>query len=223
MAKQNLILLDNLKSHFTEAFRVLRTNIDFLSPDNQLKIYLVTSPGPEEGKSTTAAYLALTMAQINKKVAIIDADIRRPSLHHMFGVSNDIGLTNILIGRMPVESVVQKTCGISLITSGPLPPNPSELLSSQQMEEMLKKLGQENDIVLLDSPPVNSVSDASILAGKADGTILVIDSEKTRIDDAREAKEQLTKVRANIIGVVLNKISIKGSRYYYRQKYYANE
>jgi len=223
MKKKNLLLLENPKSHFAEAFRVLRTNIDFFSPDHQLKTLLITSPGPGEGKSTTAANLALVMAQINKKIALIDTDLRWPSLHKVFGIKNETGLTNVLAGRASVESAIRKIYGINLITAGPLPPNPSELLSSQRMEEIWKNLKQTYDLIIVDSPPVNLVSDAAIVAGKVDGTVLVIESGQTRIDCAREAKEQLQKVRANIIGVILNKVSSKGSRYYYHGYYYSHE
>lgn len=215
--RQKLITATNPRSPVAEAYRQLRTNIQFSSLDRPLRTLLVTSTSPEEGKSTTLANLAITMAQAEREVILVDCDLRRPSLHELFGVPNTVGLTTAVADRnlaLPFqESGVAK---LKLLTSGPLPPNPSELLGSQRMAEVIEDLKAQADYVLFDSPPIIAVTDAAVLASKVDGVLLVVWSGRTKRELAKRAKALLDKVNANLLGVVLNGAAYDQSlhRYY---------
>jgi len=214
----NLVTLTDPTSPVSEAYRTLRTNILFASLDNPLKTLLITSTDPGEGKSTTLANLAVVMAQAGNRVVAVDCDLRRPSLHRIFGVKNSAGLTTMMVeGQVMGQSPLQDTGvpNLSVLTSGPLPPNPSELLGSRRMGEVLAQLKSQADIVLLDSPPIIAVADAAILASKVDGVILVVQAYKTRRDFARKAKAILEKANANLLGVVLNNVRMDISLYRY--------
>jgi capsular exopolysaccharide synthesis family protein len=205
-----------------EGYRVLRTNVQFSTIDSPGQALLVTSANPGEGKSTTAANLALVMAQAGKKVILVDSDLRRPSLHRIFGLSNGQGLTNLLItAHMGTNGYAQQTRfdNLAVITSGPLPPNPSELLSSRRLDSLLDSLRMQADVVIFDSPPTLLVTDACILAAKVDGTLLVVDSGKTRSQSLRRAKESLTMSKTHLLGAVLNKLKHRGGVHYYHQYY----
>lgn len=209
------------KSISAESYRTLRTNIQYSSFDKEIKIIVVTSSEPGEGKSTTAGNLAFTFAQAEKKTIIIDCDLRKPSLHKKFRISNLSGLSDVLIGKSTVnESVYKYTNNLDVLTSGKLPPNPSEMLGSKVMESLLTALRERYDIIILDSAPLQAVTDAQILSTKADGTVLVVRAEKTKRDSVVQAKALLDKVGANILGVVLNGIENSRRKYYY---YYGSE
>ena len=189
------------KSIAAESYRVLRTSLEYSSIDKELKSIVVTSSEPGEGKSTVAGNLASIIAQNNKKVIIIDCDLRRPTIHKKFGISNSIGLTEYIIGKNDLNNVIQiLNENFSVITSGRIPPNPSEILSSKSMENLLKALSVCYDYVILDTPPLTAVTDAQILAGKCDGTILVVRAESTSKESIIKAYKELEKVRANVLG-----------------------
>lgn len=227
MSVKELISLSNPKSPISEAYRTLRTNIQFSSFDKEIKCIVITSSGPGEGKTTTITNLAITMAQSNKKVLLIDADLRKPQVHKRFEINNQRGLTNVLAQHIPLEDAVQRTSleGLDILTSGPKPPNPSEILGSNSMKEFIKEAVEKYDRVMIDAPPVGVVTDPAILSTIADGTILVVSSGKTYIEEAQRAKQLLQNVNANILGVVMNKIPVNGKGYYgyYYYHYYEED
>lgn len=214
----DLIALRDPRSPAAEAYRTLRTNIQFSSLDRPLHSLLVTSTAPDEGKSTTLANLAVTMAQAEQRVILVDCDLRRPSLHTLFGLSNDVGLTSALLDQAdaPLPLLATAVPGLSLLPSGPLPPRPADLLGSRRMEEMITRLRAEADMVLFDTPPVIAVTDAAVLATRLDGVLLVLQAGKTRRDRAREARTLLEKVKAHIVGVVLNNARLEAGYGYYQ-------
>jgi capsular exopolysaccharide synthesis family protein len=215
-AANPLVTLADPRSPASEAFRTLRTNIQFSSLDKPVRTILVTGVDAGEGKSTTLANLAVVMAQGGKRVVVVDCDLRRPTLHKVFGLAGEPGLTTAILEKTG-HAASQKTAveGLSLVASGPLPPNPSELLGSHRFEEILAALVNEADIVLLDAPPIVAVSDAAVLASKVDGVILVVSAGKTKRDLARRAKSLLEKVNAHILGVVLNNAPVERNMYTY--------
>jgi capsular exopolysaccharide synthesis family protein len=222
--KRPIITDTNPKSPISEAYRTLRTNIDFSSIDEQLNVIMLTSAGPGEGKTTTASNLAVAYAQADKKVLLIDADLRKPTLHHMFVRSNRWGLTNIIAGQTTVKEVICETDinNLHLLTSGPIPPNPSEILASKKMSALLEELKLTYDMIIIDTPPALAVTDAQIVATKCDGVILVIDSGKVKREVAMKVKASLEHVKARILGAVLNNLDRKkGDSYYYY--YYGNK
>ncbi|RRR76670.1 MAG: polysaccharide biosynthesis tyrosine autokinase [Candidatus Viridilinea halotolerans] len=201
-----LVTLRDPGSAAAEAYRTLRTNILFSSLDRPLRTLLVTSTAPNEGKSTTLANLAVTMAQAEQRVLLVDCDLRRPSLHTLFGLSNEQGLTNAILAQGDELPPLQATAvpGLSVLTSGPLPPRPADLLGSRRMAALIERLSANVDMLLFDTPPVVAVTDAAALAPRVDGVLLVLHAGHTRRDRAREARQLLEKVKANIVGVVLN-------------------
>jgi len=221
-----LIVEKEPKSIASEAYRTLRTNIQYSSFDADIKTILITSSGPAEGKSTTAGNLAISMAQADKKVLVIDCDLRKPTVHKKFSVSNEKGLSNYLIGETTLgEALIKYSDNISLFTSGTIPPNPAEMLSSKKMKEFLQEMKNEFDIIVIDSPPVLAVTDAQVLSTIVDGVILVAASGETEKEGIVKAKELLLKVKATILGVILTKVPVNtrkgyGYSYYY---YYGNE
>ena len=173
----NLVTVTEPASAASEAYRTLRSNIHFASLDSPLKTLLITSTDPGEGKSTTLANLAVTMAQAGNRVLVVDCDLRRPSQHRLFGVPNVAGLTTMMVQGQALEKLPVQATGVanlSVLTSGPLPPNPSELLGSRRLGEVLSQLKNEADILLVDAPPIIAVADAAILASKVDGVLLVV-------------------------------------------------
>lgn len=201
-----LITLRDPGSPAAEAFRTLRTNLLFSSLDRPLHTLLVTSTAPDEGKSTTLANLAVTMAQAEQRVLVVDCDLRRPSLHTLFGVPNERGLTTAVLAQDDGPLPIQPTSvpGLHVLTSGPLPPRPADLLGSRRMGALIERMRSEAEIVLFDTPPVVAVTDAATLAPRVDGVLLVLHAGQTRRDRAREARRLLEQVKANIVGVVLN-------------------
>lgn len=178
---------------------------------------MVTSAGPREGKSTTIANIAVSIAQTGKSVLVIDGDLRNPSQHKLFKVENGLGLSVALVEDRDYHTYLKETDvpGVKILTGGPIPPNPAELLSSQRMKRMIEEAGQSFDVLLIDTPPVIAVTDAAILAQLVDGVLLVLASGEVNKDYARRAKEQLEKVGAKILGAVINKAELKSSEYYY--------
>lgn len=204
------------KSVEAESYRILRTNIMYSSFDKKIKRILVTSSEPGEGKSTTSGNLALAFAQDEKKVILIDCDLRRPSLHKKFRISNNRGLSDVIIDRDKLNKCIQKrTEYLDILTAGKIPPNPSEMLGSKAMSSLLDELSDIYDVIILDSPPVLAVTDAQILSTKVDGTVLVVRAEKTKKDTVLAAKGVLDKVNANILGTVLNGGDKNKDNYYY--------
>jgi len=223
-AYKNIITNLNARSPFAEAFRTLRTNINFSGLDNPLRAILITSAGPNEGKTTVTSNLGVVLAQSNKKVLIIGCDLRRPTLHKIFNINDYIGVTNVLINDMDPSELAQETevPGLFILASGPIPPNPSELIGSQRMKSLIARALEKFDYVLLDSPPINIVTDPIVLSMLTDGVIMVVKSGSTHYESAREAQAKLEKVGAKIIGVVLNNISMSTGDYYYHY-YYTQE
>ncbi|NLV99722.1 MAG: CpsD/CapB family tyrosine-protein kinase [Clostridiales bacterium] len=217
-----LIAKTNPKSPIAEAYRVLRTNIQFSSPDRELKVILITSSGPDEGKSITSSNLAITMAQSNMKVLLIDCDLRKPIVHRAFGLVNMKGLTNVLVEGIDYSSVINVTDveNLHIITSGPKPPNPAELLGSRKMEEFLRAVREDYDIIIADTPPVLPVTDAAVLCQYADGVVLVAGHGMATYDAILRTKANLERVNANILGVVLNGAPIARNGYSYYYYYY---
>jgi len=211
----------NPRAPIAEAFRGLRTNLEFASVDKPLKTILITSPGPSEGKSTIAANLAAAIAQGNKRVILLDGDLRRPRVHRMLGMSNHVGLSEIFRGQSDVRDVARytKVRNLAVITSGSLPPNPAELLGSDKMTQILERLEESASIVVIDSPPF-VVADASVLASKVDGVVLVIQPGRTHAETAKAILEQLNRAGARVVGVVLNRIPRQGADYYGGYRYY---
>jgi capsular exopolysaccharide synthesis family protein len=220
--KRQLIVYEDAKSPISEAYRTLRTNIHFAKGDGEIKTVMFTSSGPGEGKSTTAANTAVALAQSGKKVIIVDCDLRKPVQHKIFGKSNK-GLTNIFAEDIPIESVIQQTQveNLYLLTSGPIPPNPSELLGGKKLVEVLDALKSQADYVIIDAPPVIAVTDACVLASKVDGVNLVIGAGLIRPEMAQKAKELITKAKGHLLGVILNRVEIEEEHAYYYY-YYGN-
>lgn len=212
-----LITLRDPRSPAAEAYRALRTNIQFSSLDKPLRTLLATSTAPDEGKSTTVANLAVAMAQAEQRIILVDCDLRRPTLHELFGLPNDAGLTSAILAPDDAALPLQATevPGLRLLTSGPLPPRPADILGSRRMEQIIARLREEADVVLFDTPPVVAVTDAAVLATRVDGVLLVLQAHKTSRERARQARQILEKVKANIVGVVLNNAEIEQSYGYY--------
>lgn len=218
-------IIDDPKSIIAEAFRVVRTNLQFSSIDKPLKIICVTSSEPTEGKSTVISNLAISFASTGKSTILIDADMRKPKQHKIFLLENYKGLSNLLADDLPVEQVVNEMSiqNLHILTSGPQPPNPAEIVGSARMKKFMQEVTQKYDIVLVDTPPVNFVADASIISSYTDGIILVVDAGITKREAVIVAKQQLQKVNAKILGVVLNKVKQTGSGYYYYYYYYGED
>src|SRR5690625_2699006 len=220
-----VVTRDDPKSPGAEAFRTLRTNLQFAGLDNPIRSLLVTSAGPGEGKSTVASNLGVAVAQSGGKVIVIGADLRRPQLQNALLVSNTVGMTTVLTGNMTWQEALQPTEveGLSVLPSGPIPPNPAELLGSQRMKKLLEEMEQAVDLVIIDAPPIIAVTDAGILSRWSDGVLLVVSAGITPREIAKSAKEQLEQVGARILGDVVNRLSDDSSYYYYYyQDYYSN-
>lgn len=218
-----LIVASPERSPAAEAYRALRTNLQFSKFDAQT--LLVSSANQAEGKTTTVANLAAAMAQTGLKTIVVDSDLRRPALHRVFGVSNGAGLTNALLSDEPqIMPLLQQTGveNLHVLASGPQPPNPSELLSSRRMDRVVAALKKEAEIVLFDSPPTLAVADASVLAAKVDGTMLVVDSGRTRAESLRRATEAVSRSKSRVLGAVLNKLTKRDHGYYGYYDYYSS-
>jgi polysaccharide biosynthesis transport protein len=219
-----LALVDDVRSPIAEAYRHLRTSLLLSSAGTPPKTILVTSSQPSEGKTTTAINTAFMLAQTGAQVLIIDCDLRRPRLHSNFNLSNARGLTNYLSGESPIDDLLQgyeKAPNLKLLTSGPIPPNPAELLGSDEMRKLLGDLGERFTHIIVDSPPAISFTDASIISTFVDGVILVVHGGRSSRAVVRRARQQLLDVGANIFGVVLNNVKAESHDYYYASGYYS--
>jgi non-specific protein-tyrosine kinase len=214
------------RSPITEAFRSLRTNIQFTSVDHPLHTLLITSPSPKDGKSTVAANLSVVFAQGARKVVLIDADLHRPKQHKLLGVSNRKGLSELFTQPvLQLDGNVRdtNTPNLSILTSGSLPPNPAELLGSEKMHQILTQIHLQAEIIVIDSPPLMAVTDAAVLSSRADGVLLVIRPSVTKLQACKQTIEQLQRLGANLLGYVLNEVNLKRSGYkytYYYKQYY---
>ncbi len=209
------------KAPISEAYRSLRTSIQYAKADQPIKTILVTSSGPGEGKSTSVANLAITFAQMGANTLLVDTDLRRPVLHGIFDMPRVEGLTNLLVSRASLEETIKQTKieNLKIITSGTLPPNPSELLASHSMDRFIEEVSSSFDIVLFDSPPVIAVTDAMVLAPKLDGIVLVVKSGETGKEALSRSNVLLNNVKANLFGIILNGVNVDHT-YYYRYYYY---
>lgn len=212
-----MLEMDKLSTSIaSESFRTLKTNIQYSSPDKKYKVIVVTSANPGEGKTFVSSNLALTLAQGDKKVMLIDCDFRKPNIHRRFRLSNSIGLSEILVSEEVDPSAIKNyNENLDITTSGHMPPNPVEALASDKMCNFLEELKKDYDYVILDTPPVLFVSDAQVLSVKADGTILVAKINKTKKNEIKEAYLRLKSVNANVIGTVLNGVKLE-SKYSYK-------
>lgn len=207
----------------TEAFRALRTNIQFASVDRSLHSLLITSPSPADGKTTVVVNLGVVMAQGGRSCVLVDSDLRRPRIHKLLRLSNRRGMTELFVqSQSHLDGSLQKTDvqNLYVLTSGSLPPNPSELLGSEKMSDILRQIEGQSDLIIVDSPPVLAVTDASVLAPRVDGVLLIVKPGVTKFMAVKQAVEQLRRVGANVIGIVLNEVVYKRSRYYYKNYYY---
>jgi polysaccharide biosynthesis transport protein len=219
---QYLVSWSSPKSIPAEAYRSLRTSIQFLGLDRAINTVQFTSPSAAEGKTTTMVNLAVVMAQAGHKVAVVCCDLRRPRLHGFFNLSNEIGFTSVLLGEATLEEALQPVAGLENLTvlaSGQIPPNPSELLSGARASDLLARLGEQNDIVLIDSPPVLPVTDAAVLASRVDSVVLVTSAGISTRSQVARALEILSRVEAAVSGVVLNRASESDSGTYYHYAY----
>ncbi len=217
-----VVSLNDPKSPAAEAYRSLRTSIQFLALDTPVVTIEVTSPSPREGKTTTVANLGVAMARAGQRVVIVGCDLRRPIIHEFFGLDGSLGLTSVILGKAPLSAVLQPVPGqnrLSVLPSGPLPPNPAEILSSWRFAEVLTSLQQNADIVLVDSPPVLPVTDAMVLSGRVDATVLVVLAGVTARQEVTRAVETLTQVGAPLVGTVLNGVA-ETSEYGFGHDYY---
>lgn len=223
MGKRKLIVQEDAKSPIAEAFRTLRTNIQFAKGEGELKTIMFTSTGPGEGKSTVAANTAVALAQAGRKVIIMDCDLRKPVQHKTFGKRNK-GVTNIIVEDLEPAALLQETEieNLYVLPSGPIPPNPSELLSTRKLQEIIEELKKQVDYLIIDAPPVIAVTDACVLASKVDGINLVISEGMVRPEMAQKAKDLLLKAQGHILGVILNRVEIDQEHAYYYY-YYGSE
>jgi len=219
-----LLIGHNALSPLTESYRRLRTSVVYASIDHPLRSLIVTSPQQGEGKSITSANLSIAMALQNKRIILVDADLRRPRLHRLFNLDSEAGLTKVLAGEISLDEAIQPTPieGLSIITCGPLPPNPPELLNSQAMLDLMEELKARADIVMIDTPPILPVTDSQVVAGYVDGVVLVVEVGELRKTTLRSAHHLIGRTRARIVGTVLNKADQVGKGYrkgYYRAGY----
>ena len=221
----SLITMEQTKSPISEAFRTLRTNVQFTSVDSETKRIMITSAGPREGKSSTVANLAVSIAQAGRSVLVVDADLRNPTQHKLFGLDNRQGLSVALVQDQDYQQYIRETAvpGVSVLSGGPIPPNPAELVGSKRMKRLIQELSEQFDMVLIDTPPIVAVTDAAILAQEVDGVILVMASGEVNKEYAQRAKELLDKVGAKILGAVLNKVDMKTSEHQYYYYYHGSD
>ena len=217
-----IISIRNPKSPISECYRGIRTSIEFSNLDKEMKVITVTSSMQNEGKTTVIANLAVSFANLDKKVLLLEGDLRNPSVHRMFNISNTKGLTDILLNNKVFADCVHCTevKNLHVLTCGSMPPNPSEILSSKRMKEFITSLKEYYDYIFIDAPPIGIVTDAGIISTYSDGCIFVVGSKQCDIEMAKIAKKRLEDVNANIIGAVLNKFEAEGSSYNYYNYYY---
>lgn len=221
--KRDMYVFENPKSAMAECARFIRTNLLFMSPDKPIQTMTVTSPSPQEGKTTMSVSLSIVMAQSGSRTLLIDTDLRKPRLHRALGLSNDVGVSSIIAGQATIEEAIHATDvpGLDILVCGPIPPNPAEIFHTDKFHNVLKQLQEKYDRIICDSPPVGAVTDPVILSALTDGTILVTKSEKTSIVSARQSLRALSDANTNLLGVVLNDVNLESRRYggYYYQYY----
>lgn len=220
---RKVITFTNPRSYVAEQFRTLRTNINFSSADSDIRSLVVTSAAPSEGKSTASANLAVVFAQEGKRVLLIDGDMRKPTTHYTFHMGNTQGLSSVLTRQIQVGEAIRQTEieRLDLLTCGPIPPNPAELLASKSMDGLIEQLKQSYDLIIFDAPPVLSVTDGQILSNKCEGTILVVNSGSTEKEMAVKAKDAIISSNGRLIGAILNNFILPKDSYYYQ--YYGAE
>lgn len=220
-----LFVHDDPKSPIAESMRILRTNLQYVTATGPLDTLLITSPSPSEGKTLMSSNLAATYALAGVSTIVVGVDLRKPTIHRVFNRSNTVGVTSVLVGQATLDEAIVDTdvAGLRLLPAGPVPPNPAELLGSKAMRNMIAQLTERADMVIFDAPPVLAVTDASLLATMVAGTLLIVDISRTNREMAKRAKEQLDQVRANVVGLVANRIDSKASEYYYYYEYYRQE
>jgi polysaccharide biosynthesis transport protein len=222
-SNDDLMVYHQPKSVVAEFCRAIRTNLLFMSPDKPLRTILVTSSGPQDGKTTSAINVASAMAESGSRVLLVDADMRRPRVHKAFGVNNGVGLSSLILGEGQLSDAIKQTevPNLSVLTCGPVPPNPAELLHTKRFEEIFEQLSKQYDRVIFDSPPIGIVSDGVVLSTKVDGTLLVLRSAKTSRDQAMRILRMLRSVNARIFGAVVNNVDLKAHAfgYYDYQRY----
>ena len=220
-----IISIKNPKSPISESYRGIRTSIEFSNLDKEMKVITVTSSMQNEGKTTVIANLAVSFANLEKKVLLLEGDLRNPTVHRMFNISNINGLTDILLKNKPFADVVHCTQvkNLHVLTCGAVPPNPSEILSSKKMKEFINSLREYYDYIFIDAPPIGVVTDAGIVSTYSDGCVFVVGSKQCDIEMAKIAKQRLIDVKAHIIGAVLNKFEAEGNSYSYYNYYYQSE
>jgi capsular exopolysaccharide synthesis family protein len=220
----DLVVHEQPKSAVAECCRSVRTNLLFMSPDKPLRSILITSAGPQDGKTTAAVSLAIAMAENGKRVLLVDSDMRRPRVHKVFNVGNGVGLSSLILGQGKLDDAIKSTevPNLSVMTCGPVPPNPAELLHTEAFASLLKRLDEKHDVLIIDSPPVGAVSDAVVLSTQVDGTVFVLKAGNTSRDMARRSLRALLDVKARIFGAVLNDLDLEDRRYggyYYYERY----
>ena len=216
--RAGIIVADNPKSVVAEQFRTIRTNIQFSVIDNELDTLSVTSATAESGKTTLSLNLAASFASEGTKVLLVSTDMRKPTLHKVFKVPNTQGMTNLLTNReFTLEDVVQSSYvpNLDYVTSGPVPPNPAELLNSRRMDDLIREMKNQYELVIFDTPPLLAVTDPQIMASKVDGTIVVVPQGEVKKNELEDAAELLEKVNANVLGTVMNKVTADSDSYYY--------
>jgi polysaccharide biosynthesis transport protein len=230
LAEKDLVVHHHPRSAAAECCRTIRTNLAFMSTETPLRAFVVTSPGPAEGKSTLAVSLGITIANSGKRVLLVDTDLRRPRIHKAFSVPSRLGITSVLLGEENVDQCIQSTLvdGLSILPCGPIPPNPAELLHTAKFSRLLEELKSKFDIVMLDSPPVGVVIDAAIIGPQVDGAIIVSESGSTNREALIQALRQMRDVGTKILGCVLNNVDLAketgyGGYYYYRPGYYSDK
>ena len=215
---EKIISYANPKSVIAEEFRAIRTSIQYSNLDKKIKTIIITSTSKNEGKTTIATNLAVNFALIeNKKVLLIDCDLRNPSVHKIFNIVNKNGVSDLLLEEKELSKYINETKmqNLHIITAGAIPPNPAEMLSSNRMKSFINDVKEQYDYILIDTPPIGIVTDAGILASFIDGTIIVAKSEGVEIKDLQNTKKLLTSVNAHILGVILNRNKVQRNDYYY--------
>lgn len=214
---EELVLRTNKNSYDSELYKLIRTNLDFMTMENEKKTIMFTSSQASEGKTTTIANLAVAFSQIGKKVLIIDSDLRKPRLHKIYNLTNSRGLTNIIVNRQSFDEVVKRNVikNLDILTSGPVPPNPNELLMSKKVDALFNHVKGIYDLILIDSPPVLPVADSLTLARDVDGVVLVVACKQTKKDDMVNSVKNIEKINVPILGLILAKVNVKKNNYYY--------
>lgn len=214
---RHLITKLNPRSPISEQYRTIRTNLQFSSVDETLQSILITSPNAAAGKSITSANVAIVYAQQGKKTLLIDADLRKPTVHYTFRLDNLRGLSNVLVGDSTIEDAIEKSDvdNLDILSCGPIPPNPSELLASKRMKDVLENAKQLYDFIIFDTPPALAVTDAKILANIVDGSLIVYRSGVTEMEEAERTADLMKDSKARLLGAVLNDRTKENSNYYY--------